>query len=66
MSAPASQDLEALARLARYLIGRPRLVYGFLWQDVEAPIHTYVDTDFAGCIVTRRSTSGGCACAEVT
>ena len=22
--------------------------------------HTYCDTDFAGCQVTRRSTSGGC------
>ena len=34
-------------------------MYRFEWQD-QADINTYVDTDFAGCLETRRSTSGGC------
>ena len=34
-------------------------MYRFEWQT-EGDIQTYVDTDFAGCLETRRSTSGGC------
>lgn len=58
MSAPRRQDLAALRRVARYLLGSPRLVYHFCWQE-EANVDAYVDTDFAGCTATRRSTSGG-------
>jgi hypothetical protein len=60
MAGPTRRDLEPLARVARYLKGAPRVVYGFTWQP-EMNLQTYVDTDFAGCTVTRRSTSGGCA-----
>ena len=42
-------------------MGRPRLVYKFAFQEKPDAIETYVDTDFAGCAVTRRSTSGGCS-----
>ena len=59
MSAPRSEDVRALERVASYLRGRPRLVYRFPWQQGEQPAHAYVDTDFAGCLITRRSTSGG-------
>jgi hypothetical protein len=40
------------------LAGSPRLVLQYPWQE-EAGLHVYVDTDFAGCTQTRRSTSGG-------
>jgi hypothetical protein len=60
MSAPTYRDLEALRRVCRYLLGAPRVVYEFEWQP-EVGIQAYVDTDFAGCLATRRSTSGGCA-----
>ena len=60
MSQPTKGDLEALRRLVRYLAGKRRVVYHFDWQDPQ-DINTYVDTDFAGCHVTRRSTSGGAA-----
>ena len=33
----------------------------FNWQDDSSVLDTYTDTDFAGCQVTRRSTSGGMA-----
>jgi hypothetical protein len=60
MSCPQRQDVEALKRVARYLKGAPRVAYEFVWQP-ELSLQTYVDTDFAGCQATRRSTSGGCA-----
>ena len=61
MSAPRHRDLVSLRRLCRYLLGAPREVYHFAWQDAGQPLRVYSDTDFAGCALTRRSTSGGCA-----
>ena len=60
MSAPTKADVEALRRAMRYLLAAPRLVYEFKWQPL-ADLDVYVDTDFAGCLATRRSTSGGVA-----
>jgi hypothetical protein len=60
MSCPTKKDFEPLVRMARYLKGAPRVAYRFAWQP-ELGLQTFVDTDFAGCMVTRRSTSGGCA-----
>lgn len=59
MAEPRNCDLAALRRIARYLLGVPRRVYHFQWQP-DACLDAYVDTDFAGCPTTRRSTSGGC------
>eukprot|EP00969_Alexandrium_andersonii_P217877 9624346-Alexandrium_andersonii.AAC.1 len=59
MAAPTTADWAALVRLIRYLVVRPRCVYHFPWQDEGATLCAYVDTDFAGCLHTRRSTSGG-------
>ena len=42
------------------LLSAPRLVCEFPWQP-EANLDVFVDTDFAGCVATRRSTSGGAA-----
>ena len=58
MSAPTDQSLKALKRLGRYLGGRPRLVYTYRRQEIDT-IDVYVDTDWAGCVRTRKSTSGG-------
>ena len=58
MSCPDASDIEALRRLVQYLVGSPRLTYRFPWQE-EAGFSVYVDTDFAGCQATRKSTSGG-------
>ena len=60
MSAPDGAGLRSLQRVVRYLKGSPRLVYSFPWQD-ECELDVPVDTDFAGCLATRRSTSGGVA-----
>ena len=46
--------------MGRYLAGAHRLVYKYDWlTDVPEFIDIHVDTDFAGCKDTRRSTSGG-------
>eukprot|EP00969_Alexandrium_andersonii_P281508 12444350-Alexandrium_andersonii.AAC.1 len=37
VSAPTSTDWAALARLARYLIRRPRRMYHFPWQGEGQP-----------------------------
>jgi hypothetical protein len=60
MSNPTYRDIEALRRVARYLKSAPRVVYAFVWQS-DVDLRVFVDTDFAGCTATRRSTSGGCA-----
>ena len=41
--------------------GTPRLVYSYRWQPRPTAPFVYVDTGFAGCRVTQRSTSGGVA-----
>ena len=59
MSCPDSEDWVALKRLGRYLVGKPRIVLRFNNQNSQRYIDCWVDTDWAGCTRTRRSTSGG-------
>ena len=60
-SVPNVGSFRKLKRLVRYLCGMPRLVYRYDFQDRPKSLKVYVDTDFAGCKETRRSTSGGTA-----
>jgi hypothetical protein len=60
MSAPRAADLVALLRVARYLVGAPRVVYEYPWQR-SSVLRAFSDSDFAGCVSTRLSTSGGAA-----
>jgi hypothetical protein len=60
MSEPRAADLRALGRVARYLVGAPRVVYEYPWQHRPA-LAAYTDSDFAGCVASRLSTSGGAA-----
>ena len=60
-SSPTHTGVEQLKRLVRYLVGAPRLVWEFDFQNPTNQMSTFVDTDFGGCHVTRRSTSGGVA-----
>ena len=59
MSRPNEQHWQALKRLARYLRYWPRLVQRFPNQGAVRELEYWVDADHAGCIRTRKSTSGG-------
>ena len=52
--------LRKLKCLVRYLVDVPELVIRFGAEDRDARwIDVYVDSDWAGCMKTRKSTSGG-------
>ena len=59
MSKPREADWAKLKRVAKYLVGAPRLVQQFDWQDLPSNLHTYTDSDWAGDRESRKSTSGG-------
>ena len=61
---PTKTGVEQLKRLIQYLAGAPRLVwkFGFHYSSGVNDLNVFVDTDFAGCHITRRSTSGGAVC----
>ena len=62
MSSPKASDMQKLRKLGRYLIGCPRLVQRFPWQEPTTLISAFTDSDWAGCSRTARSTSGGVMC----
>jgi hypothetical protein len=59
MANPTTLAMSALKRLCRYLKDRPRLIFKYGYQRASH-VDTYSDTDHAGCVRTRKSTSGGC------
>ena len=59
MARPSQRDWQLLKRVGRYLVGAPRAVQSFCWQSSPGAYDTFVDSDWAGCATTCRSTSGG-------
>ena len=59
MSRPTDLAMGALKRLRRYLRARPRMVFIYKRQSADG-IEACTDTDWAGCMRTRKSTSGDC------
>ena len=60
MSAPRQSSWAILKKVARYLRYRPRLVLNFDYHPGGEGLMGYSDSDYAGCVATRKSTSGGC------
>ena len=60
MANPQNQDWELLKRVARYLISHRRLVHTYEWQDECPTVSVHTDSNWAGCLKTRKSTSGAC------
>nr|GEV46058.1 hypothetical protein [Tanacetum cinerariifolium] len=56
---PKASHLHAVKRIFRYLKGKPRLG---LWYPKDSPFNlvAYLDNDYAGASLDRKSTSGGC------
>ena len=59
MSKPTQKDWQKLIKIGRYLITNPRLVMAFPWQDDQSLVTVFTDSDWAGCIKSAKSTSGG-------
>jgi hypothetical protein len=58
MQQPTTAAMGRLKRLGRYLINHPSVVRRFDEQKLPDKIKVLVDSDHAGCAVTRRSTTG--------
>ena len=59
MSAPTGASWQKLKRLGRYLVGRQEVVWQFPWKEDRGGWKVWVDSDWAGDLETRKSTSGG-------
>jgi len=59
MARPTRGAWKLVKRIGRYLKGAPRMVQKFKFQETPDEILVTVDSDYAGCKQTRRSTSGG-------
>ena len=59
MSCPQPCHVVALKRVLRFLRAHPRGHQVYRWQAPQTELVAYVDSDWAGCLRTRRSTSGG-------
>ena len=57
---PTVGYLKRLKRIGRFIVGAPRRAIAFPWsRDASNIVEVLVDSDFAGCPRTRRSTAGG-------
>jgi len=52
------RHIQALKRFSRFLRYRPRLVQVFAPQEMIETVDAWTDSDHAGCIRTRKSTTG--------
>ena len=59
MSKPTSRSMAKMKRLARYLLDHPEAIVKYNGNAGDDRINVYSDSDWAGCLRTRRSTSGG-------
>ena len=58
MARPREGDEKPLKRVLRFLQGEPRVGIVFRWQPLPSQLVVLTDSDWAGCKVTRRSTTG--------
>ena len=60
MANPTEMDVKAMSRLIRFLKGLPRMVQRIPFEDrPPTVVEAFVDSDWAGCRKSRKSTSGG-------
>ena len=59
MAAPCVGDEALIVLAVRYLRRYPQWVTTYRWQDPPQNLSAFTDSDWGGCLRTRRSTSGG-------
>ena len=59
MIKPRASGFQKLRKIGRYLIGKPRLIMRFPWQETLDRIVALTDSDWAGCAQSAKSTSVG-------
>ena len=59
MAKPRNVDMKQLTHFGRYLLGKPRVVTQYKYQKNWKILDVWSDTDHAGCLETRKSTTGG-------
>jgi len=59
MAKPTNGSWTSIKKVARYLLGRKKVVWKFWWQDEPVEARVYTDSDWGGNIKDRKSTSGG-------
>ena len=59
MSDPTVTYWVSLKRLGRYLIDNRRYKVIYRYQEKPNELTVWTDSDYAGCLRTRKSTSGG-------
>ncbi|KAI3816013.1 hypothetical protein L1987_15698 [Smallanthus sonchifolius] len=58
-AAPKVSHLQAFKRILRYLKGAPKLGLWYL-KNGNVNLYAYTDSDYGGCNLDKKSTSGGC------
>ena len=60
MASPNEEYWIKAKRIGRYIKGEPRLIQEFMFQKMPETIEAYADSDYAGCIKTRKKHQRGC------
>ena len=58
MANPTAGDLLKLKKIGRYLLYRGRVAHLYRWQGLPTTFTVFVDSNWAGCPKTKRSTTG--------
>ena len=58
MAKQVKGDRKRIKKVGRYLKGRPRGVFQYVEQAMPTSIDIYMDSDHAGCTITRKTTGG--------
>ena len=61
IASPSANDWVPAKRVAKHLAQHPRCVSVFRWQSPVHKLSAFTDSDWAGDVKTRKSTSGGCS-----